>query len=160
MRPSRFRHAITVLAATLGLGVAPLAVGREITADQAPAAWVAYATDATQTIGGWLNAETPPAPRVRAVLEASRPAPDQPTPPLVVKLWIDEQGMITRAEFPPLSDEQADEDLHVLLVGRRLTPPPRRMRLPMRIALQLPPRPAPTPGPGQTVASGPADAPR
>lgn len=143
--------------AALGLGLGAHSAGAaEVPADQAPAEWVAYATNAMATLRDWLNAETPPAPRVRAVLDATRPAPDQPTPALIVRLWIDGQGTITRAEFPPLADASANADLQTLLVGRQLPPPPRRMRWPMRVALQLPPPPAPaTPtGADQTAASG------
>lgn len=140
---------MTALGAVVGLSASPgLAGAREISPDQAPAAWVAYAMSVSQTVTAWLNAETPPAPRVRAVLEATRAAPDQPTPPVVLKLWIDGQGNISRADCPSLGDATADADLQTLLVGHRLAPPPRHMLLPIRIALQLPPRP---PGPGSAA---------
>ena len=96
---------------------------RPITPQEAPREWVAYAEGATRTIGAWLSAETPPAP------------------PLVLKLWIGRDGAIERVEFTPLSDAQADQDLHALLVGRRLPPPPKGMRLPLRIGLELKPAP-------------------
>ena len=148
------RRFLMALGAVLGLGL-PVgqAAAAEVAPDQAPAAWVAYAETATQTVTAWLNAETPPAPRVRAILAATRPAPDQPTPPLVVKLWIDGGGTITRVEFAPLADAAADADLRGLLVGRQLGAPPHHMRLPMRIALQLPPPPSPPASPtaGQPV---------
>lgn len=135
---------VLAFAAVLGLVAGP-AAGRPISPEQAPAEWVAYARGATQAITAWLNAEAPPAPRVRAVLQAARPAPDQPAPPLVVKVWVGRNGAITRVEFAPLADPQADRDLHALLVGRRLSPPPRRMRQPMRLALKLEPRREPPP---------------
>lgn len=134
----------------------PSALAREITPDQAPAAWVAYAQDATRIITAQLNADTPPVPRIRAVLDAMRPAPDQPPPPLVVKIWVGRAGAVTRAEFPPLADAQADQDLHALLQGQRLSPPPRGMRQPMRLGLQLEPRPADSAapaGPGDRAAT-------
>lgn len=144
--PSRIRRAVSALAALLSVGgSAASTTAAEITPDQAPAAWVAYAEGATKTITGWLSAETPPAPRVRAVLEATRPAPDQPTPPLVVRIWVHRDGAISRVEFPPLADAQADQDLRALLIGHRLEPPPAHMRLPMRLGLQLAPHPAAQP---------------
>lgn len=143
------RRWILSLGAMLGLGLpGGLVEAKAIAPDQAPTDWVAYAVTSMQTITAWLNAETPPAPRVRAVLDATRPAPDQPTPPLVVKLWVDGQGAITRVEFAPLADAEGAADLHALLVGHRLTPPPRGLRLPLRIALQLPPPPKPEAAPG------------
>ena len=114
---------------------------RPITPQEAPREWVAYAEGATRTIGAWLSAETPPAPRIRAVIDSARATPDQPAPPLVLKLWIGRDGAIERVEFTPLSDAQADQDLHALLVGRRLPPPPKGMRLPLRIGLELKPAP-------------------
>jgi hypothetical protein len=108
--------------------------------DQVPAAWITYAEEATRTVISWVNTEDPPAPRIRAVLEQTRPAPDQPTPPLVVKIWVDRSGAITRVEFPPLSDAQATQDLQTLLKRRKLAAPPKGMRQPMRLGLQLTPR--------------------
>lgn len=66
------------------------------------------------------------------MLDATRPAPDQPTPPLVMKLWIGRDGTLTKVEFPRLPDVEADQDLHELLTGKRLAPPARGMRLPVR----------------------------
>jgi hypothetical protein len=109
--------------------------------DQVPAAWITYAQEATLTVISWVNTEDPPAPRIRAVLEETRPAPDQPTPPLVVKIWVGRSGAITRVEFPPLNDAQATQDLQALLTGRKLAVPPKGMRQPMRLGLQLAPRP-------------------
>jgi hypothetical protein len=119
----------------------PAQSGKAVSPEEAPQAWVAYAESATRAIGAWLSAETPPAPRIRAVIDAGRTAPDQPAPPLVLKLWIGRDGAIERVEFTPLSDAQADQDLHAMLVGRRLAPPPKGMRLPLRIGFELKPAP-------------------
>jgi hypothetical protein len=144
------RRLVSALAAVLGLGFTPAAAG-EISADQAPADWVAYAEGATQAITGWLNDPAPPAPRVRARLQVAQPDPDQPVPPLVVKVWTGHDGAITHVEFASLGDVQADADLRALLIGRRLSPPPKHMRLPMRIALELKPdHRAPPPAPPQS----------
>jgi hypothetical protein len=142
--------------AGLGLAGTSQAAG-VIGPDQAPPAWVAYAEGSTRTVAAWLNAETAPAPRIRAVLDATRPAQDQPTPPLLVKLWVDGQGIITRADIPSLGDAAADQDLQSLLVGHALTAPPKGLRLPMRLALQLPPSPPPEEEP-QVARGAPAGA--
>lgn len=142
MRPTKISR---LLAGLLAFAGAPAFAqsSKPVSPQEAPQAWVAYAETATRTIAGWLSVDAPPAPRIRAVLDAARPAPDQPAPPLVLKLWIGRDGTITRAEFPSLSDAQADQDLHALLTSKRLAPPPTGMRLPLRIALQLPAPPAP-----------------
>ena len=145
------RPAPRLLASLLALFGAP--VGSQAgnpASTAAPASWVAYAEGATRTVIGWLNADQPPAPSVRAVLEQTRPAPDKPTPPLVVKIWVDPSGAITRAEFPPLSDPQATQDLQTLLTSHPLDAPPKGMRQPMRLGLQLAPRPA-QPAPALTT---------
>jgi hypothetical protein len=121
-----------------GLGSAD---AKSIAPEQAPAAWIAYAEAATQAITGWLNADDPPAPRLRAALDATRPAADRPVPPLKVSLWIAQDGTLTRIEAAPLGSPRADQDLRDLLVGRHLPVPPKRMRQPMRLALQLSPPP-------------------
>jgi hypothetical protein len=133
--------------ALLGLSAPPVDA-RTLSPEQAPAAWVAYAQDATRAITQWLNADDPPAPKLRASLDAVRPAPDRPVPALVVKVWVGSDGALTRVDtFPPASPTTT-QDLRTLLVGRHLAPPPRRMRQPMRLALDLTPRPAPE---GRTV---------
>jgi hypothetical protein len=145
------RSALAALA-SLGLFGGPAALAGEISPEQAPAAWVAYAHDATQAITAWLNAEAPPAPRVRAVIDAIRPAPDHPNPPpLVLKVWIARDGAITRIEAPPLGDPKADADLRSLIVGQHLPSPPAHMKLPLRLGLQLKAaQPSPPPGAGGT----------
>ncbi len=130
------------LLALLGGPAVSQAVDSMSSGGQAPPAWVAYAQEATRTVIGWLNADESPASGIRAVLEQTRPAPDQPTPPLVVRIWVDPSGAITRVEFPPLSDAQATQDLRALLTSHRLEAPPQGMRQPMRLGLQLAPHPA------------------
>ncbi len=69
------------LLALLGGPAVSQAVDSMSSGGQAPPAWVAYAQEATRTVIGWLNADESPASGIRAVLEQTRPAPDQPTPP-------------------------------------------------------------------------------
>jgi hypothetical protein len=118
-----------------------------VSPEQAPRAWVAYAEGATTTVTGWLNGDAQPAPRLRNAIEAARPAPDQPVPPLVVQLWIERDGTLSRIEPAAPSAPQLTQDLRTLLVGRRLPPPPKKMRLPLRLALQVQ-QPSP---PGNTI---------
>jgi hypothetical protein len=134
---------VTSLVALLGLGVRPGAAAPILNPEQAPAAWVAYAQGATQAIAGWLNADTPPAPDLKAALEAVRPMDDPSAPPLVVKIWVDKAGAISRIDFASLGDAEADQGLRSLLLGRPLGSPPKGMRLPMGIALGIASPPAP-----------------
>lgn len=140
------------LIALLGLAATPGVAAKQITPEQAPRAWVVYAEQATRTITGWLNAEAPPGPRLKAALGAPvSSVPDQAAPALEVKLWVERSGRIGRIEAAPLATPVADQDLRDLLVGRRLAAPPRRIRLPLRIALQIEPAPPADPADNPTL---------
>lgn len=133
---------LAVLALALQLGLQGAGVWG-MPAEQAPAVWVAYAQQTTQTVTGWLNAADPPAPRVRSfLLAATHPDPGKPALPVVLKLWIAADGSITRMDFPVLTDDEVNRDLQDLVVGRHLPVPPRDMLQPLRIAIQLRAQPA------------------
>lgn len=128
------------LALTVGLGGAlhgqAMAAG-PVSVEQAPAAWLAYAKDATASVTTWLNGDAPPAPRMRDALMALHPNTDQPPPTLVLSLWVLPAGVISRVEAKSTGDAQADADLRALLLGRQLPAPPKGMLLPMRLGIQL-----------------------
>lgn len=129
-------------AALIGAGVAattPVAA-QSVSPAQAPAEWVAYAERATVSVTELLQADSEQAVRLRAYLDATRPAPDQPTALLVLKIWVDDDGMVSRIDYPPFAHAQANADLRGLIVGTALPgTPPADMLLPMRIAVQLEP---------------------
>lgn len=152
-RPSIIARALRWAAAIAGAGVAATApvAAQNLAPSAAPVEWVRYAESATAAVNAWLQAEDDAAQRLRAYLDATRPAPDQPTAPVVVKLWIDADGTVSRIDFPPFAQTQANADLRGLIVGRRLPgTPPEDMLLPLRIAVQLD---APTPAPAPEPAS-------
>jgi len=138
---SLFSRAIRWAATIAGAGFAVTApsVAQSVSPAQAPAEWVVYAHAATSSITGWLQAESKAAVRLRTYLDTTRPAPDQATAPLVIKVWVEADGTITRIDHPPFSNAEANVDLRNLIVGQRLpgTPPPDDMLLPLRIAVQL-----------------------
>lgn len=144
-----------LLAAFAGVGVVPAApvAAQTVAPEQAPPEWVRYATGATATVTAWLQAENETAGRLRAYLGATRPAPDQPTAPIVIKLWIDGDGTVSRIDHPPFAHAQANADLRALIVGQRLpSAPPKDMLLPLRIAVQLDaPAAEPSPASGAAV---------
>jgi hypothetical protein len=136
---SRFGRALAVLAGGLiGLGGATTAPAQSVAPSQAPAEWVRYAEAATGTISAWLEEDGEAAAGFRNYLHQTRPADDQPTPTLILKVWVDPDGRIDRIEFPPFAHEQANADLRMAVVGRALeAPPPPDMLLPIRLAIQL-----------------------
>ncbi len=138
-----FRHLLSLSLPLLGLAEPVIARQRSVAPEQAPAAWVAYAETVNAQVIAWLGAEDEGAVRLRAYLDGTRPAPDQPTAPFVLRLWITPDGTIDRTEFPAFAEPQADADLRALLLGRAIgTPPPPGMLLPLRLELSLAPDPA------------------
>lgn len=96
-----------------------------------------YGRVTVRTVTSWLNLDTPPVAHVRSMLMGGQVDPGNLPPPLLVKLWIGRDGTITRMELPPLSDQQVNQGLQGLLIGRHLSPPPPDMLQPLRIAIQL-----------------------
>jgi hypothetical protein len=115
---------------------------RTVSPSAAPAAWLRYAEEATQTITGWIGEPDGPGARFHAYFDQTRPAADRPSAPLTVAVWVKPDGTIERIDFAPFVHEAANSDLRAALVGRRLAAPPPDMLLPMRIAVQLMPAPA------------------
>lgn len=116
----------------------------QVSPEAAPAAWVAYAQTVNGKVTEWLRDEGEAATRLRAYVDGLRPAADQSSPPIMLQLWIDAKGVVTRAEFPPFAHEAANSDLRSLLIGGAVgANPPRGMLLPLRLAAQLDPAPEP-----------------
>lgn len=104
----------------------------------APVEWVRYAQSATASVTKLLEGPTEQATRLRSYLDQTRPAPDQPTAPLILKLWIARDGIVSRVAFTPFAHAEANTDLTNLLVGQSLAGvPPKDILLPLRIAVQL-----------------------
>lgn len=142
---ARWRAFAAGVAAVLGLGSAAQAQ-----APAPPAAWVAYAEDATVAVSGWLSEDSEAAVRARGYLLAGRSATT-----LELKIWIEANGAVSRIGFAPLGDAAADAALTTALVSRRLPPPPPRMTQPLRLAVDMEVRDAVHPeGVQATVNSG------
>ena len=142
---SLFSRSFRWLAAAAGAGLAtasPVAA-QTIAPSAAPVEWVRYAEGATAAVTLLLEADNETALRFRAYLHRTRPAEDEPTPPLELKIWVGESGVVSRMEFTPFAHPEPGADLRSLVVGQRLPgEPPPDMLLPIRIAVQLDPPPA------------------
>lgn len=154
---SLFSRSFRWLAAAAGAGLAtasPVAA-QTIAPSAAPVEWVRYAEGATAAVTRLLEADNETALRFRTYLHRTRPAEEEPTPPLELKIWVDESGVVSRMEFTPFAHAEPGADLRSLVVGQRLPgEPPADMLLPMRIAIQLdaPAAPPPTPTGGAPKA--------
>ncbi len=106
--------------------------------DAAPPSWIDYAKKVNAEVTQRLTSSEPDAVALRSVLEAQRPAPDQPGPPLALQLWVDKRGVISRVQSGSLAAAKSEEALRKLLVGRAIgSAPPKRMLLPLRLQVQL-----------------------
>ena len=122
----------TPLAALFGA----LALGSAgVSAQEAPAHWMAYAA----AVGGQLQQrlQQEQDPQAQRVLEWLQAHPDAPTP-LPVSVWIAADGRISKLEFDSLGDAQIDADLRATLQSAPLqAAPPADMRQPLRLGLLL-----------------------
>lgn len=139
---SRFGRLALKLASALVGGAAaasaPVAA-QSVAPEEAPPEWLRYAETATQAVTSWLQAETEQATRLRGYLDATRPAPDQPTAPILLKIWIDSGGVVSRVDHAPFAHAEANADISALIVGQQLpASPPKDMLLPLRVLIQLP----------------------
>lgn len=125
----RWWRPLAALFGALALGSA------SVSAQEAPAHWMAYAA----AVGGQLQQrlqqeQDPQAQRVLGWLQAH---PDAPTP-LPVSVWIAADGRISKLEFDSLGDAQVDADLRATLQSASLqAAPPADMRQPLRLGLVL-----------------------
>ena len=123
----------------------------QVSPAEAPRAWIDFAGVVQSRLTEWLQGEDEAAVELRERLEASRPDPDSASVPVVLKVWLDEAGAITRVEAPSLVDEAAVQGVRSLLVGRAVgAQPPQGMRLPLNLAVQLEPAPEAEPEAAQS----------
>jgi hypothetical protein len=154
---SRAGRLAAAFAAVLGLSMpASVALAQKVSPEAAPREWVAYAETVNGKVTEWLRSEDEPAVRLRAYVDGLRPAADKSSPPIVLQLWINPKGVVTRVEFPPFAHDTPNGDLRGLLVGRDVGDrPPRRMLLPLLLAVQLDPSPEPAPSATTGAEHGP-----
>jgi len=134
----RWHALVTGLAAAVGLGTSVQAqVQAPLAPQQAPAAWVAYAERAANAVAVWLAEDNEPAGRLRGYLLTD---PETKAVALELKVWVASDGAVSRVDCASLGDPGADRDLTAAIIGRYLTPPPPRMILPLRLAIEVRPR--------------------
>jgi hypothetical protein len=136
----------------LGVGGAAMAVAASaqpaphIPAASAPAAWIAYAGQVNDQLQVWLADGSQPAKRLGAYLAGLTPSGSDQVATIPVKVWIDADGTVSKVDFPPFADVQANADLTALIQGRRVpAAPPPGLLLPIRLNLKIAPAPAPAP---------------
>jgi hypothetical protein len=146
-RRSQLGRAVATMFAVMGLALpTSTALAQKVSPEAAPRAWVAYAENVNGKVIEWLRADDEAAVRLRTYVDGLRPAADQSSPPITLRVWIDAKGVITRVEFTPFAHETANQDLRGLLVARSIgARPPRGMLLPLLLAVQLDPVPQPVP---------------
>ncbi|WDD91366.1 hypothetical protein Bsp3421_001274 [Burkholderia sp. FERM BP-3421] len=123
-------------AALLGATLCALVTGgaraqsAPVRAGDAPPAWVAYAQQVSARLHAALDEDNADAQRFYAFFEQR--AAGQPRIELPISTWLDAHGRVTRVEWPPLDDPQAEAALRALLLRQAMaSPPPRGMRQPI-----------------------------
>lgn len=106
---------------------------------QVPGHWIGFATMAGEHLQARLGS-APDTLIARLQLRMDAPAAGAAARQLVVRLWIADDGQITRSDFDSLGDSQADADLRALLAAAPLPqPPPADMLQPLVLGLKLQP---------------------
>lgn len=107
-------------------------------ANEAPAAWVAYAKALRVKVEETLQSDGEVARRLHAALDRERArAPDLYEPTVVVSLWIDPAGRVQRTAFASLPTPSANADLDVLLKEVAAGAPPLDMVQPVKLVVLL-----------------------
>lgn len=104
-----------------------------------PTSWSKYAGLVGHQFQAWLMGDDEVAYRLHKFLEDRVVSQtDKPPGPLMVKVWIDANGQVSRVDFSSLGQPQADADLRRLLTANPLSePPPPEMRQPLMLRLNL-----------------------
>lgn len=128
-----------MLASLLGLGATP-AASQSLAPQAAPKAWVAYAHAASGTIAAWLEEDSEDASAFRRGFDEKWPLDSGSGPPLILKVWIEPDGLVSRLESSPAISEAAHVALQGAVVGRKLSSrPPAGLLSPLRLELQIKP---------------------
>lgn len=104
-----------------------------------PEAWKSYAGLVGQQFQAWLMGDDDVACRFHKFLEdRAVSATETPPGPLLIKVWIDPEGQVTRLDFSSFGAAEADADLRRLLTAGPLSePPPLDMRQPLTLRINL-----------------------
>ncbi len=103
-----------------------------------PPAWTAYAEQLQAVLPTWfVEGQSEAAQRLRAYV-ASASDPALPLAPVVVRLWVDAQGVVSRIEVSEGLPAEAAAALRASVLQRRLPPPPARLPMPIRMRLSFP----------------------
>lgn len=135
---------IARVAGALGLGLTAAAgapAAAQAPAQPVPQHWISYAQLASNQFQVWLSdPENETVQRLHAWMQDRMLQEGQAAPPapLIVRVWVNDAGKVERLEFASLGQQQADDDLRALLTSQALSePPPRDMRQPMVLQLEL-----------------------
>ncbi|WP_321897357.1 hypothetical protein [Burkholderia cepacia] len=114
---------------------------RATVADEAPAAWLAYADGVALRLQAAIDGDDAAACRLRAHVGrwADRLADTgDDRVMLPVRAWLDRRGHVTRVDSAPASDPAVDVALRDALVGRAVgTAPPHGMTQPIVLRMTL-----------------------
>lgn len=149
----RRRRALTACAAALAVAVSGPGRAQQVPAAAAPAAWLRYAEQATATLSRRLQANDPATARLRTAL--ARTNEGAAVDSLSLFVWVDRPGRVTRIAAPAVTDPAVVQDLQAALVGQPLAGrPPRDLRVPLHLRIQIKPEIAGAPRARDSARNG------
>jgi hypothetical protein len=105
---------------------------------QVPPSWTKFSTHLRSELEVWVAAETAEAKQFRTWGKDNKGKANGPPESLVLRIWVNPDGSVAKASFPPLPDAAADRDLHAILQSGVLKEiPPPDMPQPVVLRLRL-----------------------
>jgi hypothetical protein len=148
-RPGKRRRRSPVRA--LGCWLAYAFAGSAGAAPAVPPAWAQYSTALQSDLTTRMMGSTPAAVRLRADLP---PLGQDTSPPILLSLWINPRGQVTRLDV--VASTVTANDLRAVVQQAPVQRPPRDLLLPVRLAIHVsppPPTAADTAGPPASPAA-------
>jgi hypothetical protein len=104
----------------------------------APATWQQFSLLLKSRLEEWVAADTETGRRFRDWGKTNKGKPGGPPDSVIVRVWANADGSISRVEFPSLPNAQANDDFRALLLSGKLTEtPPADMLQPVNLRIIL-----------------------
>ncbi|MEC5319248.1 hypothetical protein VSX61_09880 [Brenneria populi subsp. brevivirga] len=127
----RWLRRLTGLLLGIPLSVAPRGDGKF--------QWDAYARVSAVRLQTCFNADSETARRFRTLLEERRELHRRiPQSGIVIRVWIDACGNVSRFSAPVMGDLRLEELMRDIVLALKPPPPPDKMPMPLRLVVRIP----------------------
>jgi hypothetical protein len=133
---------ISLVAVLIACSPRASAADQFLNAGDAPPAWTAFASRLKIACEKELRADNDVSRQLNDRLTKIQANAVPGTDPMrvAVKIWVAPAGVVSRASFPPLSDEQATRELQTILLRAIPGAPPADLLQPVQLSISLKPR--------------------